>query len=326
MTHVIVVGGGVAGSAVAYFASLSGAQVTLVDAGEGTASAVPSALINPVRGQNGRVESRAPEGLALTWSLIEHLQRHGHLIPHGRRGVWRPVPDAQTRRRWQQHFPAGLAHIWRPPTEIPGLAPGWEAVLELPGAGWIDGPAFVRALRSASRAVVLREWALRLSQHEVTLQNGQVLHADRVVWCGGSIGVSRQGWPAQHRAGSLLLLTEAPTELPLSFGAYVAPATQGGVLGATFEAPQPTYDPQPPPKTSRDWLDERARRLLGWVPGPARGIWTGSRLSTRTVGPQPDGTWALTGLGSKGFLLGPLLARDLTCQAAFWPDGRGPLP
>ena len=44
------------------------------------------------------------------------------------------------------------------------------------------------------------------------------------------------------------------------------------------------------------------------------GHWTGSRLSGLKVGRDESGAWHLSGLGSKGFLLGPLLARELAGQ------------
>ncbi|MCD0162993.1 FAD-binding oxidoreductase, partial [Deinococcus sp. 6YEL10] len=56
------------------------------------------------------------------------------------------------------------------------------------------------------------------------------------------------------------------------------------------------------------------------------GCWTGSRLSGLRAGPQPDGTWRLTGLSSKGFLLGPLLAHGLAGQIMASPEAPDPRP
>lgn len=315
--NVLVIGGGVAGSAVAYFAARAGAKVTLVDAGEGAASRVPSALLNPVRGQNGKVEPRALEGLALTWALVDALTAGGHSIPHARGGVLRPVPDEGVRERWSRQLPPDLLHEWLSGADVPHLAPGWSSVLCLPTGGWLDGAAFTRALLRASGARVRSGWASDLRANGATL-NGVFLPADRVVWCGGSVGAAKAGITGQHRAGSLLLLDRAPTPVPLSFGVYAAPAARGGVLGATFEAPRNEFALQPPPLRSLAWLLDRGARLLRDLSPATTGVWSGSRLSTRSVGPQPNGTWNLAGLGSKGFLLGPLLARELTACPEFW--------
>ena len=61
---------------------------------------------------------------------------------------------------------------------------------------------------------------------------------------------------------------------------------------------------------------------LGWLLGKGDALtdlsgvqvtarWSGRRLSGLEVGRAADGSWRLSGLGSKGFLLGPLLARHV---------------
>lgn len=316
----LVIGGGVAGASVAYFAALAGAGVTLIDAGQARASEVPAALINPVRGQSGRVEPRAVAGMRQTWALVEALTKAGFEVPHGRAGVYRPVPDQATQDRWGTNLPAGLAFEWRTADEVPGLAAGWHRALYLPEGGWLDGGAFAAALTAASGAQVIRARALNWSENSATLTTGEGLRADAVMWCGGSQGASWADWDAQHRGGSLLTLNRAPAPLPLSFGVYSSPAASGGVLGATFEAPTATCAVPGPALRSLAWLTERAGRLLA-DPSPAvTGLWSGSRLSGLRCGREQDGVWTLAGLGSKGFLLGPLLARHLVGDALGRPD------
>ena len=310
MTRVLVIGGGVAGAAVTYWAAHLGARVTLLDAAEGRASEVPAALVNPVRGQNGTVGARAVEGMRETWRLVEALEGLGYAIPHGR-GLSRPVPDAATRERWATRLPPDLPHNWV--DTAPGLAPGWSGALFLPEGGWLDGGALVRALTAASGAEVVRGRARAWDACGADLENGR-LTADLVVFCGGSRGADWAGEAATHRGGSLWLTEGAPAPIPLSYGAYASPAATGGVIGATFEAPSAHFNATPPPSLSLDWLAGKARKLLGEVP-PVTGTWSGSRLSGLRCGRTPDGVWRLTGLGSKGFLLGPLLARHLVGDA-----------
>lgn len=312
-----MVGGGVVGSAVAYRAAGLGADVTLVDAGEGRASDVPGALLNPVRGQNGRVDPDALAGLAETWALVDALAARGFAVPHGRTGVLRPVPDERAREKWAANLPPDLDHAWLDPTGAPGLAPGWHAVLSLPGGGWLDGAAFTAALRAASGARTVAGWATEWDGRGVTLASGEHLDAERVVWCGGSIGASRAGLAATHRRGSLLLTSRPAAPVPLSFGVYAAPAATGGVLGATFEVPSPAFDDRPPALASLAWLLGKAATLLADLSPEVTGRWTGSRLSTAFAGRRPDGSFVLSGLGSKGFLLGPLLARRLVEDPVF---------
>ena len=77
----VVIGAGIAGASVAYFLGKAGVQVTVIDAAQHTASHVPSALINPVRGQSGQVDGGALEGMHLTWALIAALTAQGYDIP-----------------------------------------------------------------------------------------------------------------------------------------------------------------------------------------------------------------------------------------------------
>ncbi|WP_233218645.1 FAD-dependent oxidoreductase [Deinococcus arcticus] len=313
--NVVVVGAGIAGASAAYFLARGGAAVTVVDAGAHTASHVPSALVNPVRGQSGGVDARALAGMAFTWALLRELEAQGFAIPHGQSGVLRPVPDDRARARFERHLPPELAHVWLKPDESPEpLAPGWAHVLSLPPGGWVDGQALTGALRRASGARAVRGRALGWTAHTVQLLDAAPLHADAVVVCGGSVGRHWTGESATHRMGTLLTLDRAVTRQPVSFGAYLAPAQSGGVLGATFETPAPQWRPDTLPLPSLGWLLGKGLALSDLQGVQVTGRWTGSRLSGLQAGRQADGTWRLSGLSSKGFLLGPLLARDLAAQ------------
>ena len=322
-----MIGGGIAGASVAYFAGRKGSAVTLIDAGQGRASDVPSALLNPVRGQTGRVDPRSLAGLHLSWSLIADLGAAGHPVPHEVSGVLRPFASDEAQSKAQGHLPAGLAHHWLSPDEVPfRLAAGWPHLLWLPEGGWVSGSGLVRALAAASGATCHPVQAVTWDARSVTLESGEVLRGDAVVWCGGSQGATWGGGSGiniagqTHRGGSLLLLDRAATPLPVSAGVYLAPTgtgpQTGGVLGATFEAPTASYPASGPPLKSLHWLLERAAVLSPDLSPVVRGIWSGSRLAGEWLGRQPGGWWALAGLGSKGFLLGPLLARELVGQIA----------
>ncbi|WP_350242381.1 NAD(P)/FAD-dependent oxidoreductase [Deinococcus sonorensis] len=313
----LVIGGGIAGASVAYFAAQAGLQVTVIDAAEGQASRVPAALLNPVRGQSGRVDPRALEGLQLTWQLIETLSRQGHAIPHARSGLLRPLPDDRTRQKFESGLPTDLPHHWLTPDTSPvPLAGGWAHVLHLPDAGWLDGGALTDALIKASGAVRRPGRARHWDAQTVTLEHGERLQADAVVWCGGSRGADWAGLEAVHRAGSVLTLDRPASALPLSYGAYLIPAARGGVLGATFEAPSARHHAGGPPLRSLQWLLQKGAALTADFSPTVTGLWTGVRLSGERSGRQPGGWFALSGLSSKGFLLGPLLARRVVASLA----------
>lgn len=311
---VVVIGGGIAGASVAYFAAQQGCQVTVVDAGLYTASHVPSAVINPVRGQAGRLPEGAVEGLDLIWQLIEQL-RERFPIPHGKTGLLRPVPDDKTRQKFERHLTGALPLEWVAPQDCSvTFSPGWAHVLHLPQGGWVDGHLLTSALLAASGAELIRGRAQSWHAQEVGV-GVRRLGADAVVWCGGAVGAGWRGEERTHRGGSVLTTSQPLTAVPVSFGAYLTPAARGGVIGSTFEAPTTLWQaPQLSPK-SLAWLLGKAQALVP-LQGQIDDFWSGARLSELRVGQQPDGTWELSGLGSKGFLLGPLLARDLVTQLA----------
>jgi glycine/D-amino acid oxidase-like deaminating enzyme len=309
MMKLLIIGGGIAGASVAYFAARRGMAVTLLDAGLPRSSDVPAALLNPVRGQSGRVEAQSLDGLRGTWAVIDELEQASYTVPHGKTGVLRPVPDAKTERKWRTNLGDDLPHTWRDPEE--GSA--WHRVLDIPEGGWVNGAALVRALLAASGAALVRAQATEVTSSSVRLGTGEILSADLVVCCGGSAGAGVLSPVGTHRAGSLLLLDSAPAQ-PLSFGAYLSPGVVGGVLGATFEAPATSHAQALSlglPLRSLSWLLGKGSALAPLSGTRITGRWTGVRLSPLKVGRDDSGVWHLSGLGSKGFLLGPLLAREL---------------
>ncbi|GEM49809.1 NAD(P)/FAD-dependent oxidoreductase [Deinococcus cellulosilyticus] len=311
MKPLIIVGGGIAGSALAYFATKEGLETVLVDAGKHAASDVPSALINAVRGQNGHVVEGGLEGARFTFALLDELSAAGFEVPHSRAGIYRPVPDEKTFLKWMKNLPENYPHEWleQAPAEV-HLQEHWYRVLYLPVGGWVDGQAFCAALRIASGARVIRQTAVSIVPDRVVLQDQTALEGT-VVFCGGSYGASQAGFAGTHRRGSLLLLQDTLSPLPVSFGIYATPARKGGVLGSTFETPEDRCSPQGLPLKSLNWLLEKARLTFRTLEPNFSGVWTGVRYSGATL---PEGLLTLTALGSKGFLLGPKLARDMVQQ------------
>lgn len=382
MMRVVVIGGGIAGASLTYFLSRMGAQVTLVDATQDTASAVPSALLNPVRGQSGQVDVQMIAGMRRTWALVRELEQQGQQIPHAQSGLFRPVPDVKTLNKFREHLPSDLPHEWLQPAQssvqrFVRLREGWERVLWLPEAGWIAGQALIDALKRVAQqhgAQVIHGRAQRWAAQEVQLDRleqletfdqahapihapaqapaqtpTQTLTADHVVFCGGSLGAWWRNEqtprmpriPETHRMGTLLHLDHLGhverrdhfPAVPLSFGVYFAPhrsaqeptgqpktdVPRTGVLGATFEAPRPEHQAAHLPLKSLQWLLGKGAALVSSQTlqnMQVTGQWTGVRLSNLRAGRAKDGSWELLGLGSKGFLLGPLYAETLAKELA----------
>jgi len=328
MTTVLVVGGGIAGWSAAWFATRRGASVTLVDAGIDRASELPIALVNPVRGRQGRVVARGIAGMRATFALVDALVAEGHAVVHGR-GLFRPLPAGSAdREAWASRLPDDLR--WRWHDEAPdalGLVDA-PATLEWPDAGWIAPRGLLDALARCGARRVDGE-AVRIDATSVELASGERLGADRVVWCGGAWGASRLDRSPVHgecanddghyRPGSLVVAPGALSAEALAFGLYAVPldrrhgidADAMTILGPTREASRPTYPEGEVPPEAVDALRTDIAAVLR-APAALTPLWRGVRLSRLSSRAQAHlaGVDSITALGSRGYLMAPLLAAD----------------
>lgn len=304
---VLIIGGGIAGLAAAYFARTAGRRVLLIDSAVDCASLVPTAMINPVRGYRGRVSPADIDGARFTFELIETLRRNGHTIAAGR-GVWRPVPDAATRAEWSRLL-AGVAHRWVEPGAAPDLLEGhWSAVLYLPDSGWVESQTLLAALRAGADA----EWlagtvaTIDAQGRRVTLADGSSLSARALLWTGGASGAARFASSARYRPGSVLISTTRLAPYAVSYGLYSAPYQGVSVIGPTTEAMFKEYREAARANAAAEAaLEERARATLP-VAFAVAARWRGVRLESALM---PAGLAVLGPFGSRGFLLAPQAAQ-----------------
>lgn len=311
---VLIVGGGIAGLAAAYFARAAGRAVTVVDAGHDCASRVPTAMINPFRGYRGRVSETDIAGARFTLDLIAKLCAAGHEIASGR-GVWRPVPDGETREQWSARLPSGVAHRWVERAHAPPLLSGdWPSALYLPDSGWVESAPLLSALRSEARCewVTGRVVLVDARAQRVTLADGQTFRARTLVWCGGALGAASIAKKARYRPGSVLVTAERVSEHAVSYGLYTAPHGAASVIGPTTEAMFTEY-PAPLDEDADERADgpvgaliERAQNVLP-LPFTVASRWRGVRLES---GLMPADLATLTVFGSRGFLLAPRAAEE----------------
>lgn len=339
---VLVVGGGIAGRSAAWFASHAGHRVTVVDAGRHCASRVPVAMLNPLRGREGRVVPRGIVGMGATFALIDALgPARRHLVVA--RGVLRPVVDASPERRertsWISRLPSTLAWSWheRVPNDA-GLRIDAPAI-ELHDAGAVDANAMLDALRATCAARWIEGEVVDLvhdgDAHHATLMDGRRIAAGRMLWCGGAWGAARidaarrrrgvsgheDERNAVYRPGSVAVFASTSRSGPkrtLACGLYAAPLGSARfVFGPTHEASRARHAGCRAPRDGRidasrvSSLRERAARWFGDPGAPLDG-WRGVRLERLSSGTTATlaGIPTLTALGSRGFLLAPLLARE----------------
>ena len=336
---VVIVGGGIAGWSAAYFAARAGRVVTVIDAGVDRASDLPIALINPLRGHAGRLIAHGIEGMHASLALIDALRDAGHVVDGGR-GLYRPLidvgDDARDRAYWADRIGARLAFDWHDvaPSSL-GLADAVPA-LYLRDAAWVAPRTLLDALRAASGAEVVSDRVTRIevaaagldASTRISLASGATLDARTVSWCAGAWGAAALDRDdeattasklddAAYKPGSLLAIERRVTSDPLSFGLYATPwrgtiegmRCDGTLIGPTREGSQGRYPRGPAPDVVVGQLGDRIARVFG-VSMRARPVWRGVRLArlSTTASLALQGIPTLTALGSRGFLMAPMLA------------------
>jgi glycine/D-amino acid oxidase-like deaminating enzyme len=337
---VLIVGGGIAGWSAAYFAVRCGRHVTVVDEGVHRASDLPIALVNPLRGHAGRLVPRGVEGMRATFDLIDRLRADGHAIAAGR-GLHRPLVDLQGdplgETYWRTRIANRLAFDFVDPSPIGLGLLARPPSLYLPQAGWVAAPELLAALRADSGLTPIEARVEVVTRDAVRLADGTPLRARSVIWCGGAWGAQgldrsqattdegalARGEAAIYKPGSLATTADRFTDAPMTFGLYAAPWGDGTLVGPTREDAMATFpidegddrvmDTVIDPPIAR--LQERVRRLFG--PDIAlASAWRGvrlARLSTAARDALRD-VATLTALGSRGFLMAPLLAREIVAS------------
>ena len=337
---VVVVGAGLAGACAALELSRT-RRVVVVEAATPAAGASGAAagLVNPFMGQRAKAAWRHDRALDALRSLADEA---GPGL-FQQTGVLRPAATAAQAEAFRQRAEAHADLAWRPAA---ASAERWPLVAAPHGALWVarggsvDVPAFVRAaLAVAERrgAEVVRArlsgWRDRVARtdvDEIPFQHLVLAPGD-----GARHLPALADLPLHRVKGQTVTLARPaslPAEHPAVAGAgYVVPSADGVVVGATFEhtfadvAPDPALDAA---------LAARAAGVVPELEGAAVvGRRAGVRLtvpaavSTRRLplaGPLPghEGVWVVAGLGAKGLLTAPLVARRLADAL----DGRRPLP
>lgn len=346
---VVIVGGGVIGCALAYYLSLGGMRVVLVERSRlaAGASGVAAGMLAP------QVEAPfadaffelALQGRAAHAPLAEELREEVGLdVEYRATGILRVArteaerTDLQRQMRWQAA--RDLRAEWLEPHELGRCEPLLAGVasrllaggLWLPDEAQVRSPRLVQALATAAarRGARILEgtWATRLALEGdrvvgVVLPTG-VLRAQTVVLAAGvwsadlaqAIGLDLPVVPVKGQVASLRGLDRSPRQVIWSGECYLVPRPDGEVvLGATEE--EGNYDARP----TLAGLNRLTEAALEVVPAAGGLVFEGAWAGLRPASPdrRPILGWAdgLAGLllatahYRNGVLLGPLTARLL---------------
>lgn len=344
MIEVIVIGGGIIGSATALALEEAGAAVNLVDAERPGAAATGASagMLAPQYESPGPgpilelgLAARAQyDAFAATIRKLAgtdlHLRRDGMLVANFSDGE---RARAEEDVRWQREMGlnAEVVDAGAAARIQPGLSPDVGSWLWLPDEAQVDTQLLVDALPAALAATDVRVIAgvrvdLVLERQGavvgVTLADGRTLDADVVVLAAGAWSDTIQGLPrtvpVKPVRGQMLRFAPGTVDLrrlvSTHAGRYIVPRHDGSVLaGSTME--EVGYD--------RSVTDDGARAIGATVANLVPGLdgarpmehWADVRPLTEDgmpiLGPDPelDGLVYATGHGRNGILLGPISGR-----------------
>lgn len=341
---VVVVGAGLAGACAALVLSRT-RRVVVVEA-EGPASGASGAaagLANPFMGRAAKPAWRHDEALD---ALVELAAEAGDGLFRPT-GILRPASSPKQADRFRDRAgghddlgwlsPAASAERWP-------LVRSGHGTLVVRRGGSVDLPAFVDAALAVVQArggeavrARLLEWRADVDGPVAITGHGEIRarHLVLAVGDGARRMPSLAGLPLHGVKGQTVRLGRpagVPADHPAVAGAgYAVPTEAGVVVGSTFE--HDFTDVAPDPALDASLTAAGAALLPALAGAPVLDRRAGVRMTVPTsvsprrlplAGPLPGqpGVWVVAGLGAKGLMTAPLLARRLPDAL----DGGPPLP
>jgi glycine/D-amino acid oxidase-like deaminating enzyme len=193
---------------------------------------------------------------------------------------------------------------------------GWLGGFEIRGGGRFDVGSFVDRSREFFKALgVYRKDEIRFDRDEMAR-----------VWCDGAAGlVSGKHGEARCAKGEILTVRAEgwdETRIRVGAGGWLVPLGEGCFkLGSTYEWDRLDMEPS---KAGLGRLKQIAMKLGGsdyQIIAHEAGVRPILRRSEPLIGPMDAGGWMFNGLGSKGSLYAPGMARRLV---SWMLEGREP--
>lgn len=313
-----IIGGGIAGASLARAARVQGLTVTVLDDPDTVAaSGNPAALVTPALDAGGGPRA-ALYAQAFARAVTLYEAEPGAIIAHEVQQL--PASDRD---------PARFATVSE------------QDLFELDTMVLRDDALAMTQALVIEPAVVTAAWSGEVIRHRVTRlerdgdgwklldETGDlILRADRVALAGGAatgdLAAEIRLRPVRGQAS----WTEDETTPATAFGGYAVPTRTGVLFGATHDREQTATDVRPEDHlrnldTLSKGLPDLAARLAGKTFEGRAAVRANTPDHLPLAGVRDDGVLILTGLGSRGFCLAPLLAEHLIAKALGAPS---PLP
>lgn len=331
-SRVAIIGAGIAGASLKRAFDALGARTIMIDAGMPAASRAPAALVSP------RLDAGLGPAAALhAQAFARARELYGAAL--SRTGALQLAIGPKDARRFaaiaaSDLFETGEMTVLDAAEVSRRLGEPAPAALAIAGAGmvapdevldaWLSGPP-VRA-RIARLEPASGFWRLLAS-------DGALVAEAEVVCVASAMGSAElvDGLPLRPVRGQASLAAGETLAVPVLFGGYAGPASDGVMFGATHDRDQTSlYDRAGDHARNLQALGVGLPGLAAKLAGAPLTAHVGVRATTPDyqplAGPAPGGEdrlFVLTGLGSRGFVIAPLLAEHLAAQALGAPS---PLP
>ncbi len=316
-TSLAVIGGGVAGASLARAARAEGLDVTVIDDPDSVAaSGNPAALVTPALDAGG-----GPRAALYAQALARAV------------ALYEAEPDAVIARQVLQRAtterdPARFAKVAEQDLFEPGAMHTVEAGLVMASSLVIEPPA----VTTAWCGEVIRRRVAQLERDGdgwrlLDDAGDLIIRADRVALAGGIATADLTPLPLKPVRGQASW-TDAQAPAPTAFGGYAIPTRDGVLFGATHDRGETATDVRPEDHarnldTLAKGLPDLANTLVGKTFEGRAAIRATTPDRLPLAGVSDDGLLVLTGLGSRGFCLAPLLAEHLVARMLERPS---PLP
>jgi len=295
-----IVGQGLAGTCLAWEFWNRGLDFSLIDREEGGSTRVAAGLINPITGKN----------FEPSWRIVEFLPEalvfYGKLARTLGVQLWYPLPVLRlvgSEKEWTKISSKLGDEAVKPwGGNIVPAPEGWVAAVEVTGGGRLD----TRTFAEASRAFF----------QEKGIYQRQIDGAGKRIWCEGAVGLIAGKYGDHRSAKGEILKIRAEgwdeTQVKVGGGGWLLPMGNGLFrAGANYEWNE--LDERPTEK-GREFVERIIRKLGGEnfeVVEHLAGVRPILRKSQPLIGRLDNGDWLFNGLGSKGSLYAPGVARRL---------------
>jgi tRNA 5-methylaminomethyl-2-thiouridine biosynthesis bifunctional protein len=331
--RVAIIGAGIAGASLKRAFDALGVRARVIDAGAPCASAGPAALVSP------RLDAGLGPAAALhAQAFARARQLYGSALS-GEAALQLAVGPKDARRfaviAGAELFEAG-AMVLRSASEASRmLGEPAPAALAIAGAGVIAPAEILRSWLGVARIsaevarIVAGEGCWRLVRADGSpIAEAEIVCVAAAMASTGLVG----GLPLSPVRGQASFAQgQGGLAGPVLFGGYAAPGAGGILFGATHDRGQVSLDVRPKDHARNlaalgAALPELAMRLAAARMAAHVGVRATTPDYLPLAGPAPGagpGLFVLTGLGSRGFSLSPLLAEHLAARALGVPS---PLP